>query len=204
MAEATWFPRELNAIHPFREGNGRSQLAFLAMLGETAGFALDFARVRHAASWQPLSRVTPGAAFGRAEVPAALSTERHSKCSRPINYYGTWSLSDRSPSECAVVLRGQRSSYRTRTNCTSLLSRRVVGCSANAGVVPYGSHILDSVIIVPFGLSPLVMIGIAMYVQYGIFLLAGAYASLRDLALGAGRWSQQPPLHRPPKVAGAT
>jgi cell filamentation protein len=27
----------LNAIHPFREGNGRSQLAFLTLLAENAG-----------------------------------------------------------------------------------------------------------------------------------------------------------------------
>ncbi|MGY3488153.1 cell filamentation protein [Bradyrhizobium sp. USDA 4011] len=46
IAEASRFLGELNAIHPFREGNGRSQLAFMAMLGETAGFAFDFARVR--------------------------------------------------------------------------------------------------------------------------------------------------------------
>ncbi|TIQ21944.1 MAG: adenosine monophosphate-protein transferase [Mesorhizobium sp.] len=39
------FLAELNAIHPFREGNGRSQLAFVAMLGDTAGFPFDFARV---------------------------------------------------------------------------------------------------------------------------------------------------------------
>lgn len=46
IAEAARFLGELNAIHPFREGNGRSQLAFMAMLGEAAGFVLDFARVR--------------------------------------------------------------------------------------------------------------------------------------------------------------
>jgi cell filamentation protein len=46
IAEAARFLGELNAIHPFREGNGRSQLAFMAMVGETASFALDFARVR--------------------------------------------------------------------------------------------------------------------------------------------------------------
>jgi len=34
------------SCHPFREGNGRSQLAFMAMLGERAGYPLDFARVR--------------------------------------------------------------------------------------------------------------------------------------------------------------
>lgn len=46
IAEATRFLGELNAIHPFREGNGRSQLAFMAMLSEAAGFSLDFARIR--------------------------------------------------------------------------------------------------------------------------------------------------------------
>ncbi|TPO13617.1 Fic family protein [Mesorhizobium sp. B1-1-5] len=29
---------EINAVHPFREGNGRTQLTFLAMLMENAGF----------------------------------------------------------------------------------------------------------------------------------------------------------------------
>lgn len=44
--EAARFLSDLNAIHPFREGNGRSQLSFTAMLGERAGYPLDFARVR--------------------------------------------------------------------------------------------------------------------------------------------------------------
>lgn len=47
------FLAELNAVHPFREGNGRTQLAFLAMLAEHAGFTfndemLDQDRVMHA------------------------------------------------------------------------------------------------------------------------------------------------------------
>jgi cell filamentation protein len=32
---------ELNAIHPFREGNGRTQLTFLALLADQAGHSLD-------------------------------------------------------------------------------------------------------------------------------------------------------------------
>lgn len=44
--ETTRFLGHLNAIHPFREGNGRSQLSFTSMLGERAGYPLDFARVR--------------------------------------------------------------------------------------------------------------------------------------------------------------
>ena len=36
---------ELNAIHPFREGNGRTQLAFLALLAARAGHPLDLDRL---------------------------------------------------------------------------------------------------------------------------------------------------------------
>lgn len=39
------FLGELNAIHPFREGNGRSQLAFLGLLGATVGHAFDFQKL---------------------------------------------------------------------------------------------------------------------------------------------------------------
>jgi cell filamentation protein len=36
---------ELDAIHPFREGNGRTQNVFLAILGERAGYPLDLSRL---------------------------------------------------------------------------------------------------------------------------------------------------------------
>ena len=39
------FVSELNAIHPFREGNGRTQLSFLGILAEQAGHPLDFERL---------------------------------------------------------------------------------------------------------------------------------------------------------------
>lgn len=45
VESATTFLAELNAIHPFREGNGRSQLAFIHLLGEKMGFPFDFSRV---------------------------------------------------------------------------------------------------------------------------------------------------------------
>lgn len=32
---------EINAVHPFREGNGRTQLTFLAMLMENAGLSFN-------------------------------------------------------------------------------------------------------------------------------------------------------------------
>ncbi len=40
------FLAELNAIHPFREGNGRSQLAFVHLLGEAADYPFDLSRVQ--------------------------------------------------------------------------------------------------------------------------------------------------------------
>ena len=46
IAIAAEFLGELNAIHPFREGNGRAQLTFMHLLGFRAGYSLDFAQVR--------------------------------------------------------------------------------------------------------------------------------------------------------------
>ncbi len=36
---------ELNAVHAFRDGNGRAQLAFTALLADRAGYPLDLARL---------------------------------------------------------------------------------------------------------------------------------------------------------------
>lgn len=44
-AEAARFVGELNAIHPFREGNGRTQLTFLHLVAARAGHRLAFDRV---------------------------------------------------------------------------------------------------------------------------------------------------------------
>jgi cell filamentation protein len=41
-SKAAHFLAELNAIHAFREGNGRSQLTFFALLADNAGHPLDF------------------------------------------------------------------------------------------------------------------------------------------------------------------
>ncbi len=43
--KAAHFIAELNAIHPFREGNGRTQLAFLAVMGQASGHDLNFERM---------------------------------------------------------------------------------------------------------------------------------------------------------------
>jgi cell filamentation protein len=41
-AKAAHFLAELNAIHAFREGNGRSQLTFFALMTDHAGRSVDF------------------------------------------------------------------------------------------------------------------------------------------------------------------
>lgn len=46
---AAHFLTTLNAIHPFREGNGRTQNLFLAMLADQASHPLDFDKVDAAA-----------------------------------------------------------------------------------------------------------------------------------------------------------
>ncbi|WP_442870126.1 Fic family protein [Bradyrhizobium sp. CCBAU 45394] len=46
--QAARFLAVLNAIHPFREGNGRTQSVFMSMVGEHAGFP-SCAMIRDAA-----------------------------------------------------------------------------------------------------------------------------------------------------------
>ncbi len=43
--QAAHFLAELNAIHAFREGNGRTQLTFFAMLADRAGQTLDLEKL---------------------------------------------------------------------------------------------------------------------------------------------------------------
>ena len=44
--EAAHFLSELNAFHAFREGNGRAQMTFFAMLADRAGHPLDLERLQ--------------------------------------------------------------------------------------------------------------------------------------------------------------
>ena len=44
-AKAAHFLSELNVIHAFREGNGRSQLSFFALLADRAGKPLDLQKL---------------------------------------------------------------------------------------------------------------------------------------------------------------
>ena len=51
---AAHFLAELNAVHPFREGNGRTQLTFLALLADRAGHPLDLERLDPDATLQAM------------------------------------------------------------------------------------------------------------------------------------------------------
>jgi cell filamentation protein len=44
--QAAHFLAELNAIHPFRDGNGRAQLAFMTMLADHAGCPFDLIKIQ--------------------------------------------------------------------------------------------------------------------------------------------------------------
>jgi cell filamentation protein len=48
IARAAWFWSELNAIHPFREGNGRTQTLFLANMALAGGWYLHLTRLQPA------------------------------------------------------------------------------------------------------------------------------------------------------------
>jgi cell filamentation protein len=45
VKRAAWFWSEINAIHPFREGNGRTQTLFLANMALAGGWYLDLTRL---------------------------------------------------------------------------------------------------------------------------------------------------------------
>ena len=41
----SYYLSEINALHPFREGNGRTQRLFIEILAERAGYEVDFSNV---------------------------------------------------------------------------------------------------------------------------------------------------------------
>jgi len=65
-ASAAHFLAELNANHPFREGNGRTQLSFLALLAEQANHPLALERLDPSAMLQAMVE-----SFGGNEQPLA-------------------------------------------------------------------------------------------------------------------------------------
>ena len=67
---------DINYIHPFREGNGRTQLQYLKQLAEEAGHRLDLARIE-GARWIEASIASHAADYGpmAAAILAALKPQ---------------------------------------------------------------------------------------------------------------------------------
>jgi cell filamentation protein len=92
--KAAHFLAELNAIHPFREGNGRTQLAYLALLADKAGHPLKLEKLDPRSIMEAMI-----ASFGGNEAPLAarragcekvatgFSLESRSKLLKPITLY---------------------------------------------------------------------------------------------------------------------
>ena len=68
---------DVNHVHPFREGNGRTQLFYLAQLAEQAGHKLDLARM-DPQGWIAASRAAHGGDYApmSAEIRRALARRR--------------------------------------------------------------------------------------------------------------------------------
>lgn len=47
IEQLTWLSSELNALHPFREGNGRTIRLFLSLLAKNDGYFIDFSLASH-------------------------------------------------------------------------------------------------------------------------------------------------------------
>ena len=45
VKKIAWLSSELNALHPFRDGNGRAIRNFLILLAAQAGYELDYSKV---------------------------------------------------------------------------------------------------------------------------------------------------------------
>lgn len=68
--DAAHFLAELNAIHPFREGNGRTQLTFLALVANRADHPLDLDQLDPDAMLDAMIR-----SFNSNEAPLAAAIE---------------------------------------------------------------------------------------------------------------------------------
>lgn len=64
---------DLNYVHPFREGNGRTQLQYLKLLSRRAGYDIDLTRLKRE-EWQEASRAAHVANYDpmRAAILGAL------------------------------------------------------------------------------------------------------------------------------------
>lgn len=71
---AAHFLAELNAIHPFREGNGRTQLTFLTLLADVAGHPLNLDKLNPDTILQAMIESFSGDEGPLAEIVADLAS----------------------------------------------------------------------------------------------------------------------------------
>jgi len=64
VARLAYYMGEINAAHPFREGNGRVQRLFCAQLAEQAGYFIDFETVDQSKMYETMT-----ASFNGNETP---------------------------------------------------------------------------------------------------------------------------------------
>jgi cell filamentation protein len=74
---ASYFISEINAIHPFREGNGRCQLTLLSILFDVAGFALNEDLLDPAELMQAMIASFGGDNAALTSAIRAMSDQRH-------------------------------------------------------------------------------------------------------------------------------
>jgi cell filamentation protein len=66
---------DVNYVHPFREGNGRTQLQYLDQLAAQAGHPLDLTRI-NPARWLAASRAAHGGDYGPMAEEIGMAFER--------------------------------------------------------------------------------------------------------------------------------
>jgi len=72
----TYYLGEINAIHPFREGNGRTQRAFFEQLARDAGFTLAWQNLDAARNVAASAAIMSGDAAPMREMLDGLVQER--------------------------------------------------------------------------------------------------------------------------------
>jgi cell filamentation protein len=72
----TFYLGEVNAVHPFREGNGRTQRAFFEQLTRGAGFTLDWQHLEAARNIEASAAIMRGDAEPMRKMLDTLVTDR--------------------------------------------------------------------------------------------------------------------------------
>jgi fido (protein-threonine AMPylation protein) len=92
---AAHFLSELNAIHPFRDGNGRTQLAFMALLAAQAGQEFNVQNIKRGPFLVAMrSRSTGGGWF-----ECVGGGPNHRVSGSASSEYGWWSFSFRNSTD---------------------------------------------------------------------------------------------------------